>query len=93
MSESRNAWEQASVDDAGTWEVEDDPFEGSFADEDEDEDEEEAFNLAGTQLNEALASERNARRTIAQARAIMRGGYYPQGANRKGSEAAKGKGK
>ena len=36
-----------------------------------DEDEEEAFNLAGTQLNEALASERNARRTDAPARAIM----------------------
>ena len=79
-SESRDAWEQASVDEDGTWEVEHDPFQGSFADEDE----EEAFNLAGIQLNEALASERNARRTIAQARAIMhdvkssRGGYYPQ---------------
>ena len=95
VSVSRDAWEQASVDEAGTWEVEHDPFQGSFADKDE----EEAFNLAGIQLNEALASERNARRTIAQARAIMhdvkssRGGYYPQGANRKGSEAVKGKGK
>ena len=95
VSESRDAWEQASVDEAGTWEVEDDSFEGSFADEDE----EEAFTLAGTQLNEALASERNARRTTAQARAIMhdikssRGGYYLQCANRKGSEAVVGKGK
>ena len=84
-SESRDAWEQASWDEAGTWEDEDDKFEGSIADEDE----EEAFNLARTQLNEALASERNARRTVAQARAIMhdfkssRGGYYPQGASRK----------
>ena len=57
------------------------------------------FNLAGTELNEALASERNARRTVAQARAIMhdiessRGGCYPLGANNKGSEAGKGKGK
>ena len=68
---------------------------GSFADEAE----EEAFNLARTQLHEALASERNAKRTAAQARAIMhdikssRGGYYPQGANKKGPEAEKGKGK
>ena len=83
------------MDEAGTWEDEDDPFEGSFADEDEDE----AFHLAETQLNEALASERNARRTVAQARAIMhdiksnRGGYYPHGANKKGSEAGEGKGK
>ena len=66
-SESRDAWEQASVDEAGTREDEDDQFEGSFADEDE----EESFNLAGTQLHKALASERNARRTVAQARAIM----------------------
>ena len=63
---------------SGTWEVEDDRIEGSFADEDE----EEAFHLAEIQLNEALASERNATWTIAQARAIMhvkssRGGYYP----------------
>ena len=36
VSESRDAWEQASVDEAGTWEVEDDSFEGSFADEDEE---------------------------------------------------------
>ena len=83
------------MDQTGFWEVEDDPFEGTFADEDE----EEAFNLARTHLNEALASERNARRTIAQAKAIMRdikssrGGYYHQGANKKGSEAVKGKGK
>ena len=55
VSEPRDAWEQASVDEAGTWEDEDDPFEGSFADEDE----EEAFHLAETQLNEALASESN----------------------------------
>ena len=54
------------------------------------EDEEEAFNLARTQLHEALASERNARRTVAQARAIMheikssRGGHHPQGASKKG---------
>ena len=40
------------------------------------------FNLAGTQLNEVLP-QRNARRTVAQARAIMhdikssRVGYYP----------------
>ena len=91
-SESRDAWEQASWNEAGTWEDEDDQFEGSSADEDE---EEESFNLAGTQLNEARASERNARRTVAQARAIMhdikssRGGYYPQDANKKGSEAEK----
>ena len=74
--------------------AEDHQFEGSFADEDE----EEAFNLAGTRLNEALASERIARRTVAQARAIMhdlkscRGGYCPQGSNKKGSGAGKGKG-
>ena len=60
-NESRNAWEQASWDEADSWEAEDDQFEGSCADEDE---EEEAFNLAGTQLNGALASERNARRTV-----------------------------
>ena len=94
-SEPRDAWEQASVDEAGTWEDEDDPFEGSFADEDE----EEAFHLAETQLNEAPASERNARRTVAQARAIMhdvknsRGGYYRQGASKKRSEAGESKGK
>ena len=92
----RDSWEQTSWDETRTWEDEDDQFEGSFADEDE----EEAFHLAETQLNEALASERNARRTVAQARAIMHetsravvGGYYPQGANKKGSEAGKGKGK
>ena len=94
-SELRDSWEQVSWDETRTWEDEGDQFEGSFADEDE----EEAFNLAETQLNEALDSERNARRTVAQARAIMhdikssRGGYYPQGANKKGSEAGKGKGK
>ena len=77
----------ASWEEAGSWEAEDDQFEGSFADEGE----EEAFNLAETHLNEALASERNATRTVAQARAIMhyikssRGGYFPQGANKKGS--------
>ena len=49
--------------------LEDDQFEGSFADEYS----EEACNLACTQLNEALASERNARRTVAHARAIMYG--------------------
>ena len=65
-NESRDAWEQASWDDAGSWEAEDDQFEGSVADE-----EDEAFNLAGTQLMEALASERNARRTVAQATATM----------------------
>ena len=54
VNESRSAWEQASWDEAGSWEAEDDPFEGSFADEDE----EEALNLARNQLNEALASER-----------------------------------
>ena len=95
VSEPRDAWEQASVDEAGTWEDEDDPFEGSFADEDE----EEAFHLAETRLNEALASERNARRTVAQARAIMhdikssRDGCYLQGASKKRFEAGKGKGK
>ena len=95
VSEPRDAWEQASVDEAGTWEDEDHPFEGSFADEDEDE----AFHLAETQLNEAFAPERNARRTVAQARAIMheinssRGGYDPQCASKKGSEAGEGKGK
>ena len=87
-NESRDAWEQASWDEAGAWAAEDDLLEGSFADEHE----EEAFNLAGTQLNEAIASERSARRTVAQARAIVRdskssrGGYYLQGANKKGSE-------
>ena len=55
-NESRDAWEQTSWDEAGSWEAEDDQFEGSFADEYS----EEACNLAGTQLNEALASERNA---------------------------------
>ena len=80
-----DACEAASEDETGTWDVEDNRFEGSFADEDE----EEAFHLAETHLNEALASERNARRTIAQARAIMHdikgsGGYCPQGARRKG---------
>ena len=53
-NKSRDAWEQASWDEAGSWEAEDDQFEGSFADEVE----EEAFNPAGTQLNEALASEK-----------------------------------
>ena len=78
-NESRDAWEQASWDEVCSREAEDDQFEGSFADEDE----EEAFHLACTQLNEAFASERNARRTVAQARAIMhdikcsRGGCYP----------------
>ena len=43
-------------------EAEEDQFEGSFADEEE---EEKLFNLAGTQLNEALVSERNATRTVA----------------------------
>ena len=90
---TESAWNaNESRDEAGSWEVEDNQFEGSFADEDE----EEAFNLAGTQLNEALASKRNARRTVAQTRAIMhdikssRGGYYLQGANKKGSGAGKG---
>ena len=94
-SESRDAWGLSSWDEGGTWEAEDDQFEGSFADEDE----EEAFNLARTPLNETLASERNARRTVAEARATMRditssrGRSYPQGANKKGSEAGKGKSK
>ena len=66
-NESTDAWEQASWDEVGSWEAEDDQVEGSFADEDE----EEAFNLAGTKLHEALASERNARRTVAKARATI----------------------
>ena len=88
-SESRDSWEQASWEEADACEY--DQFEGSFADEDE----EEAFNLAG----EALASERNTRRTVAPARAIMHdiksspGVFHPQGANKKGSEAGQGKGK
>ena len=92
-SESRDSWEQASWEEADACKY--DQFEGSFADEDE----EEAFSLAETQLKEALVSEGNARRTVAQARAIMhdfkssRGGYYPQGANKKGSEAGKSQGK
>ena len=87
-NESRASWEEI-----GSWEAEDDQFEGSIAGEDE----EEALNLAETQLNEALASERNARRTVAQARAIMhdikgsRGGN-PRSANKKGSDAGEGKG-
>ena len=36
-SESRDAWEQASWDEAGAWEAEDYQFEGSFEDEDEGE--------------------------------------------------------
>ena len=93
-NESRDAWEQASWE-AGSWEAEDNQFEGSFADEEK----EEAVNLAGTQLNVALASEKNARRMVAKARAIMHeiksslGGYCPQGANKKGSGAGKGKSK
>ena len=89
----RERVERCMWNEAGSWEAEDDQFEGSFADEDE----EEAFNLAGAQLNEALASERNARRTVAQAEASMhdirssRGGCCPQGANKKGSGAGKGK--
>ena len=59
--------ENRPLGEAGPCAAEDDQFEGSFADEDE----EEAFNLAGTQLNEALASKRNVRRTVAQAIAIM----------------------
>ena len=47
----------ASWDEARSWEAEDDQFEGSFADDEE----EEAFNRAGTQLNEALASETRAK--------------------------------
>ena len=58
---------QASWYEAGSWEADDDQFEGSFADEEE----EQAFNLAGSQLNKALASGRYARRTLAQARAIV----------------------
>ena len=59
-----------------------------------DEDEEEVLSLAETQLNEAL--ERNARRTVAQARAVMhdiwgcRGGCCPQGPSKKGSRAGEG---
>ena len=77
-NESRDAWEQASWEEAASWEAEGNQFEGSFADEDE----EETFNLAGAHLNEGLGSERNARRTVAQARAIThdiknsRGGYH-----------------
>ena len=52
-NERVNACEPASEDETGTWEVEDDRLEGSFADE-----EEETFHLAETQLNEALASEK-----------------------------------
>ena len=52
-----------------------------------------------SQLKETLASERNARTTVPQARAIMhdikssRGGYHPQGASKKGPGAGKDKGK
>ena len=89
----RDAWEQASWDEPGSWEAEEDRFAVERR--------EEALNLPGAQLNEALASARNARRTVAQARAIMHdimsscGGYFPQGANRKGSgqERAKAKDK
>ena len=57
-----DACDKASWDDAGAGDAEDDVFDGSFAGEDE----EEAFNLAGTQpVNEALASEPTARRTVA----------------------------
>ena len=33
-SESRDAWRQASWDEAGAWKAEDDQFDGSFAHED-----------------------------------------------------------
>ena len=75
--------------------AEGDVFDGSFAHADE----EEAFNFAGAHLNEALAVERSARRTVAQARAIThdikssRGGSDLHGASKKGVEAGKGKGK
>ena len=36
-NESRDAWEEASWDEAGSWEAEEDQFEGSFADEEEEE--------------------------------------------------------
>ena len=67
-NESRGAWEQASPDEAGSWEDEEAQLEGSFAEEDE----EEPLNLAGTQLNDTLASERNTRRTVAQARELIK---------------------
>ena len=80
-------------DEAGAWEAEVDQFDGSFADEDE----EGGLNLAGTQLNEAVATERSARKTVARVRAShhtksSRGGYCHQGANKTGSDAGKGKG-
>ena len=66
-TETTEAWEHASWDESAARENEADYQDEGFADEDE----EEAFTLAGTQLHETLAAERNARRTVAQARAIM----------------------
>ena len=64
--ELSGACEATSWDEAGTGDTEDDTFDESFAD-----DEEEACNLPGAQLNDVLAAERSARRTVAQARVMM----------------------
>ena len=66
-SESLGASETTCWDEEGAGDAEDDMFDGSFADEDE----EKVFNVARAPLNKALAAERSARRTVAQARAIM----------------------
>ena len=94
-SESLGASEPTSWDGEGATGTKDAMFDGCFADGDE----EEAFIVAGAPLNESLATERSARRTVAQARAIMhdikssRGGYCSEGSNKKGVDAEKGKGK
>ena len=94
--ESRDAWEQASWDEAGSWKAEEDQIEGSFADEDE----EEALNLAGTHLNEAPASERETREEQLHKREqscmisrVVVVVSILKVQTRKGSGAGKGKGK
>ena len=88
--ELSGACETTSWDEAGAGDTEDDTFDESFAG-----DEEEACNLAGTQLNDVLAAERSARRTVAQARVMMhdiKSNWGLQGKGKKGVEAGQGKG-
>ena len=88
-SESLGASEPTSWDGEGAAGAEDAMFDVCFADEDE----EEAFIVAGAPLDKALATERSARRTVAQARAIMhdikssRGGSCSQGGKKERSRS------
>ena len=93
-NESRDAWGQASWDEAGSWKLK--TISSKEASRMKTK---KGIQSGWYPMNEALACERNVRRTVAQTRATMhdiksgRGGCHPRGASKEGSGAGKSKSK